>query len=77
MLASDGLWDNVYSDIIRREIAESSGYVEAAKKLVKRTKEVFLLPEYESPFYTKGMKLGEKVPKAGKVDDTTIILARV
>ncbi len=36
------------------------------------------LTEFESPFYLKAKEQGHKdVPKIGKVDDTTLIIASV
>jgi serine/threonine protein phosphatase PrpC len=38
VLASDGLWDNVHADEIRRELFDCKNYVESARRLVRRTK---------------------------------------
>ena len=51
--------------------------VSRVKAVVKRTKERAYLLEYESPFYLKAIKKGHSVPKGGKIDDITIIVAEV
>jgi hypothetical protein len=35
------------------------------------------MPEYESPFYLKACNHGHKVPKTGKIDDISMIIASV
>jgi hypothetical protein len=77
VLASDGLWDNIHNEEIRKEVFGVGDLVESGKRLVKKIKEVGTLREYESPFYRKGIAQNQKVPKTGKVDDTTIIIASV
>jgi hypothetical protein len=51
--------------------------VSKVKAVVKRTKERAYLLEYESPFYLKAVRKGHSVPKGGKIDDITIIIAEV
>ena len=44
---------------------------------MRKIKEVGAMKEYDSPFYRKGMNQNQKVPKTGKVDDVSIIVASV
>jgi hypothetical protein len=78
VLASDGLWDNLTPKEVQKEIFTSNNHVQSAKALVKRTKDIANLKEFESPFYLKAREQGHTdVPKIGKVDDTTMIIASV
>lgn len=58
-------------------MVEGGDMVSRVKAVVKRTKERAYLLEYESPFYLKAIKKGHSVPKGGKIDDITIIVAEV
>ena len=40
VLASDGLWDNIHNEEIRKEVFGVGSLVESGKRLVKKIKEV-------------------------------------
>ncbi len=75
VLASDGLWDNLNEDEIGELVMGGGDMVSRVKAVVKRTKERAYLLDYESPFYLKAVKKGHSVPKGGKIDDISIIIA--
>jgi len=51
--------------------------VTIARNLIRRAKEVAALERYESPFYLKAVEQEHTVPKTGKVDDITVIVASI
>jgi serine/threonine protein phosphatase PrpC len=77
VLASDGLWDNLHEEEIGQLAVSGGDMVGRVRTMVKRAKEMAYLLEYESPFYLKAVKKGHSVPKGGKIDDITIIIAEV
>ena len=91
VLASDGIWDNLFPHEIHQVIKESSSlkYKEkiepasqvslhyAVERLMDMTRSKYVIKNYESPFYIKGRDVGLNVGKFAKVDDLSLILAKV
>ena len=78
VVASDGLWDNL-SDYIIFEIGTTEEYT-----LAKRAEELATLAQYfgtrtdyESPFHLKAKEAGLEYPKHGKLDDNSVIVAKI
>lgn len=46
-------------------------------KLISMAKSKYLIQNYESPFYIKGLEVGLNVGKFAKVDDLSLIVAKV
>jgi hypothetical protein len=49
----------------------------AVDRLIEMTKSKYVIQNYESPFYIKGRDVGLNVGKFAKVDDLSVIVAKV
>jgi phosphatidylserine decarboxylase len=74
VLATDGLWDNLFpKDIISIIEQNYSDLKEAAEQIARRAQEVALRENIETPFERKANKRW----RGGKLDDITVIIAKV
>lgn len=77
ILATDGLWDNLFDqDIISEELLIKSDLKKSVENLVKKTRIAASQKDYESPFCIEARKSGLK-RLGGKMDDITIVVAKV
>lgn len=49
----------------------------SVSKLIQMTKRTYMIKNYESPFYVKAKQVGLNVGKFAKVDDLSLVIARV
>jgi len=76
VLATDGLWDNIHIEEINEVLElEEVEFRRKSGVLIEKAMAYCSLPEYSSPYHTKGISKGLKVERKGKLDDVTIIVA--
>lgn len=77
VVASDGLWDNVFDDNICAEVVRQSNPTEMANTLASIAKQNSTMSTFCSPFYMKALQHNKQMPMGGKPDDITVIVAKI
>jgi protein phosphatase PTC7 len=77
VVGSDGVWDNLPRSSIQARAAGQGSLRTLADELACESYRRSLLKDYSSPFYEKAQANGVKCTKSGKMDDITVIAARV
>ncbi|EEQ97412.1 PP2C phosphatase, putative [Perkinsus marinus ATCC 50983] len=78
VLASDGLWDNVFNKDVMRVLEEQQDDVHAAaKELAIMAVTNGRNRKYASPFFRNALSQGNFVGLGGKEDDVTVVVGKV
>jgi hypothetical protein len=78
VVASDGIWDNV-KDYMIYDLTSTHEWTltQRATEIAQLAKNFGLSSEYESPFYLKAKAAKLNYPKQGKLDDNSVIVAKI
>lgn len=76
ILATDGVWDNVFEERLLEILSEAAGDYEAAARKIAETAMRIGQSRSNTPFSTKAWSVGIQ-HSGGKLDDVTVVLAHV
>lgn len=78
VLGTDGIWDNLPSGELKTIVSQAEDCMNKKAEHIANAASRFSQTEnFPSPFYEKAKKFKFRVPKGGKKDDITAVVATI